>query len=138
MITNTIFNQGFNKIRVVFEFEPNPDYQLIVYEALKDKLTDQMFLDGCNGILNGTTKQEWNNAYGFKGRPAPKDWEDAFLSPYKVKKTKYCSISGRNFETEVFSDKYLEQIQQKQVKPAQISSQNEKNRQSYIEHTKTN
>lgn len=138
ILTFEEFLKGIHLIKEVFEFDSSEIYIEAIYKALGDKLTDQMFLDGCNGILRGTTKQEWNNAYGFRGRPAPKDWEDAFLSPYKVKKTKYCSISGRNFETEVFSDAYLEQIQQKQVKSAQISSQNEKNRQSYIEHTKTN
>lgn len=129
ILTFEEFLKGIHLIKEIFEFDSSEIYIDTIYNALKDKLTDKMFLDGCIGILNGTTKDEWNKAYGFKGRPAPKDWLDAFLAPYKVKKTKYCTISGRNFETEVFLDEYLEQIK---PKPAKILIENEKNRQSYI------
>lgn len=142
MLTIKIFNDGFKKFQLVFEFQPDPEYQAMVYSFLKDKLTDKRFLDTCNNLLKETTKDDWNKAYGFKGRPAVKDWIDAFI-PKAIEKTRYvkCKITGANLKEIYFDypDDYLAELNQnKQGKLEAESSFNKNNRLPQLEAIKTN
>ena len=141
MLTIKIFNDGFKKFQLVFEFQPDPEYQAMVYSFLKDKLTDKRFLDTCNNLLKETTKDDWNKAYGFKGRPAVKDWIDAFI-PKAIEKTRYvkCKITGANLKEIYFDypDDYLEFLNQhKGVKFEKLEGENKNNNQVYINQLKT-
>lgn len=142
MLTIKIFNDGFKKIQLVFEFQPDSDYQQIVYNALKDKMTDRLFIDICNNILKEVSKEDWNKAYGFKGRPSIKDWIDAFV-PAPVEKTRYvaCKITGAMLKETYFDypEYYLREInQQKQVKLEREVSSNENNKLPQLEALKAN
>ena len=141
MLTIKIFNDGFKKIQTIFEFQPEPDYQKMIFDALKYKVNDQIFIDSCNEILKQTSKDDWNKSYGFKGRPALKDWLDAFI-PKTIEKTKYkiCPITGANLKEIYFDypDYYLEFLnQQKQVKIEDSEGKNKKYNQVYLEELKT-
>lgn len=141
MLTIKIFNDGFKKIQTIFEFQPESDYQKMIFDALKDKVNDQIFIDSCNEILKQTSKDDWNKAYGFKGRPALKDWLDAFI-PKTIEKTrsKICPITGANLKEIYFDypDYYLEFLnQQKQDKIEDSGGQNKKHNQVYLEELKT-
>ena len=141
MITIKIFNDGFKKFQLVFEFQPDPEYQAMVYSFLKDKLTDKRFLDTCNNLLKETTKDDWNKAYGFKGRPAVKDWVDAFI-PKAIEKERYvkCPTTGANLKEIYFDypDDYLEELNQhKGVKFEKLEGENKNNNQVYINQLKT-
>ena len=124
-----------------FEFTNSELYTEMVYGALKDRLTDKRFLDTCNNILKETTKDDWNKAYGFKGRPAVKDWVDAFI-PKAIEKSRHvkCPITGANLKEIYFDypDDYLEELNQnKQVKLEAGNSLNKNNRLPQLEAIKT-
>lgn len=141
MLTIKIFNDGFKKIQTIFEFQPEPDYQKMIFDALKNKVNDQIFIDSCNEILKQTSKDDWNKAYGFKGRPALKDWLDAFI-PKTIEKTRYkiCPITGANLKEIYFDypDYYLEFLnQKKQGKIEDSEGKNKKYNQVYLEELKT-
>lgn len=125
-----------------FEFTNSELYTEMVYGALKDKLTDKRFLDTCNNLLKETTKDDWNKAYGFKGRPAVKDWIDAFI-PKAIEKSRYvkCKITGANLK-EIYFDypnDYLEELNQsRRVKLEAGDSLNKNNRLPQLEAIKTN
>lgn len=142
MLKIETFTQGFKKMQLSFEFEPNLEYQGMIYDSLKEKINDKMFMDACNAILKDTSKETWNKAYGFKGRPAVKDWLDAFI-PSVVEKTRYvkCKITGANLKEIYFDypDDYLEELNQnKQGKLEAESSLNKNNRLPQLEAIKTN
>ena len=141
MLTIKIFNDGFKKIQTIFEFQPEPDYQKMIFDALKYKVNDQIFIDSCNEILKQTSKDDWNKAYGFKGRPALKDWLNAFI-PKTIEKTRYkiCPITGANLKEVYFDypDYYLEFLnQKKQGKIEDSEGKNKKYNQVYLEELKT-
>ena len=142
MLTIKIFNDGFKKFQLNFEFQPDPEYQAMIYGALKNKLTDKRYLDTCNAILEGTSKQDWNEAYGFKGRPAIADWLDVFI-PKPVEKTRYvkCPLTGAKLKELYFDypDDYLAELNQnKQGKLEAGDSLNKNNRLPQLEAIKTN
>lgn len=142
MLTIKIFNDGFKKFQLNFEFQPDPEYQAMIYCALKNKLTDKRYLDTCNAILEGTSKQDWNEAYGFKGRPAIADWLDVFI-PKPVEKTRYvkCPLTGAKLKELYFDypDDYLAELNQnKQGKLETGDSLNKNNRLPQLEAIKTN
>lgn len=141
MLTIEIFTNGFKKMRLSFEFPPDIEYQGLIYDVLKFKINDQMFIDACKSILKNTSKDTWNKAYGFKGRPAVKDWLDAFI-PKAIEKTRYkkCPITGANLKEIYFDypDHYLEFLnQQKQGKIEDRKDKNKKHNQVYLEELKT-
>lgn len=142
MLSIKIFNEGFKKIQLVFEFQPDPAYQELIYYALKDKLTDERFLKSCNGILAETSKDDWNKVYGFKGRPAVKDWVGAMV-PQIVEKSRYvkCPLTGAMLKEIYFDypDDYLEELNRfGGVKLEQGASVNKNNRLPQLEAIKTN
>jgi len=142
MLTIKIFNDGFKKFQLNFEFQPDPEYQAMIYGALKNKLTDKRYLDTCNAILEETSKQDWNEAYGFKGRPAIADWLDVFI-PKPVEKKRYnlCEKTGaKSYEIYFdYPDDYLAELNQnKQGKLEAGDSLNKNNRLPQLEAIKTN
>lgn len=142
MLTIKIFNDGFKKFQLNFEFQPDPEYQAMIYGALKNKLTDKRYLDTCNAILEGTSKQDWNEAYGFKGRPAVADWLDVFI-PKPVEKKRYnlCEKTGaKSYEIYFdYPDDYLAELNQnKRGKLEAGDSLNKNNRLPQLEAIKTN
>ncbi len=141
MLTIEIFTHGFKKMRLSFEFPPDIEYQGLIYDVLRNKINNQMFIDSCKSILKNTSKDSWNKAYGFKGRPAIKDWLDAFI-PKAIEKTRYkkCPITGANLKEIYFEypDYYLEFLnQQNQVNIEVSNGKNKKHNQVYLEELKT-
>ena len=141
MLTIEIFTHGFKKMRLSFEFPPDIEYQMLIFDVLKNKINNQMFIDSIKSILKNTSKDSWNKTYGFKGRPAIKDWLDAFI-PKAIEKTRYkkCPITGANLKEIYFEypDYYLEFLnQQKQFKIEVSDGKNKKHNQLYLEELKT-
>ena len=141
MLKIETFSQGFKKMQLSFEFEPNLEYQGMIFDSLKEKINDKMFIDSCNAILEDTSKETWNKAYGFKGRPAVKDWLDAFI-PKVVEKTRYvkCKITGAILVENYldYPDHYLEFLnQQKGGEFKKLEGESENNNQAYINQLKT-
>lgn len=141
MLKIETFTQGFKKMQLSFEFEPNLEYQGMIFDSLKEKINDKMFIDSCNAILKETSKETWNKAYGFKGRPAVKDWLDAFI-PKVVEKTRYvkCKITGAILVENYldYPDHYLEFLnQQKGGEFKKLEGESENNNQAYINQLKT-
>jgi len=85
MINAQIFITGFKKLQLTFEFDPNTEYQEMVYDALKDQINDKIFFNQCSKILLSMTKKEWNDKHGYKGRPSIKDWLEMIIP--KLEKT---------------------------------------------------
>lgn len=141
MLKIETFTQGFKKMQLSFEFEPNLEYQGMIFDSLKEKISDKMFIDSCNAILEDTSKETWNKAYGFKGRPAVKDWLDAFI-PKVVEKTRYvkCKITGAILVENYldYPDDYLEFLnQQKGGEFKKLEGENKNNNQAYINQLTT-
>jgi len=118
MLTNKNFLLNFNILKENFEFTISDIYCKLVFDSLEGKINDKMFIDGCNNILRTTTKEEWNKAYGYKGRPAIADWLNTFI-PAKEKKAIYKtepSTGARLFEIDyVYPDWYLDIIKNKEL-----------------------
>ena len=57
MLKIETFTQGFKKMQLSFEFEPNLEYQGMIFDSLKEKINDKMFIDSCNAILKDTSKE---------------------------------------------------------------------------------
>jgi hypothetical protein len=136
MINRKTFLQGFHLLKENFEFDNSQEYANIIYDTLKNRLDDKMFLDTCNDILLSTTKDDWSKSYGFKGRPAIKDWLDAFI-PEKIEKKRYfdCKITGARLFEIVFDypDYYLKFLNQhKGVKLEASNRENQKKVESII------
>ena len=116
MLNQEVFLRGVKKLQRSFEFVECKDYYFDVFDSLKDKITDRMFMETCKGILQATTKEGWNKAYGHKGRPAIADWLKAFV-PEMQKKTIYkkCPNTGANL-VEIgydYPNWYLQEINNK-------------------------
>jgi hypothetical protein len=80
MLNQELFLSGVKKLQRNFEFLECKEYYFDVFTTLESKINDKMFIDGCNNILRTTTKEEWNKAYGYKGRPAIADWLNIFMA----------------------------------------------------------
>ncbi len=118
MLNQELFLSGVKKLQRSFEFVECKEYYFDIFTALEGKINDKMFIDGCNNILKNTTKEEWNKAYGYKGRPAIADWLNTFI-PAKEKKAIYKtepSTGARLFEIDyVYPDWYLDIIKNKEL-----------------------
>lgn len=135
------FLSGFHLLKENFEFDNSDTYAKLIYDSLKEKINDKMFMDACNEILKDTSKETWNKAYGFKGRPAVKDWLDAFI-PSVIEKTRYvkCKITGAILVERFFDypDHYLEFLnQQKGGEFKKLEGESKNNNQAYINQLKT-
>jgi hypothetical protein len=113
MLTNNNFLINLNILKENFEFTVSDIYCQLVFDSLKDKITDRMFIETCKGILQTTTKEEWNKAYGYKGRPAIADWLKVFVPEMQKKRIyKKCQNTGATLaEIEYnYPDWYLQEI----------------------------
>jgi hypothetical protein len=142
MLNIQTFLKGFHLFKENFDFDNSKSYTEMVYNALKDKLTDERFLKSCNSILASTSKDDWNKAYGFKGRPAIKDWLNAMV-PQVIEKSRYvkCKITGAMLKEIYFDypDDYLQELnQQKGGKIEASSSLKKENRLPQLNAIKTN
>ena len=95
MLNQELFLSGVKKLQRSFEFVECKEYYFDVFDSLKDKITDRMFIETCKGILQATIKEEWNKAYGYKGRPAIADWLKVFVPKMEKKRIyKECPNTG--------------------------------------------
>ena len=97
-------------------------------------------MNSCNAILEDTSKETWNKAYGFKGRPAVKDWLDAFI-PKIIEKSRHkeCKITGAILVEHYFDypDYYLEFLNQQKSKFKKLEGESKNNNQVYLNQLKT-
>jgi hypothetical protein len=118
MLTNKNFLINFHILKENFEFTISDIYCKLVFDSLKSKINDKMFTDGCNNILKNTTKEEWNKAYGYKGRPAIADWLNTFMPAMERKRISKTEPSTGATLTEIaydYPDWYLEIIKNKEL-----------------------
>ena len=113
MLNQELFLNGVKKLQRSFEFVECKEYYFDIFGSLKDKITDKMFIKICKGILQATTKEEWNKAYGYKGRPAIADWIKVFVPEMQKKRIyKKCPNTGATL-VEIgydYPDWYLQEI----------------------------
>ena len=83
MLNYAIFTKGFLTLKTNFEFDNNEIYMELVYENIKEKCGPKRFMICINDLLLNKSKEDWNRAYGFKGRMAVKDWLDIVI-PAKI------------------------------------------------------
>jgi hypothetical protein len=118
MLTNKNFLINFNILKENFEFTISDIYCKLVFDALESKINDKMFIDSCNNILKNTTKEEWNKAYGYKGRPAIADWLNTFMPKMEKKRISKTEPSTGATLTEIVYDYpnwYLEILNNKEL-----------------------
>jgi len=118
MLTNKNFLINFHILKENFEFTISDIYCKLVFDSLESKINDKMFIDGCNNILKNTTKEEWNKAYGYKGRPAIADWLNTFMPAMERKRISKTEPSTGATLTEIvydYPDWYLEIINNKEL-----------------------
>ena len=118
MLTNKNFLINFHILKENFEFTISDIYCKLVFDSLESKINDKMFIDGCNNILRTTTKEEWNKAYGYKGRPAIADWLNTFMPTMEKKRISKTEPSTGATITEITYDYpnwYLEIINNKEL-----------------------
>lgn len=119
-LDRTTFNKMLDTLAKFFEFsrDTSLEYDTMVFDALQAKISEEMFIKTCKDILETTSKDEWNKAYGFKGRPALKDWIDAFVPKMQVVGRKKCKITGQLVDDYQYPENYkqfLNQISKKQL-----------------------
>ena len=83
MLNHTIFSKGLLMLKANFEFDNNEIYMELVYDNIKEKCGPKRFMACINNLLLNKSKEDWNKAYGFKGRMAVKDWLDIVI-PAKI------------------------------------------------------
>jgi len=135
------FLSGFHLLKENFEFDNSDIYTKLIFDSLKEKINNQMFINSCNAILEDTSKETWSKAYGFKGRPAVKDWLDAFI-PKIVEKSRHkeCKITGAILVEHYFDypDHYLEFLnKQKGGEFKKLEGESKNNSQAYLDQLKT-
>lgn len=122
------FSKGFYSLVSCFEFSYDEIYLQLIFNSLKEKISQEIFVKGVNHILENTSKEDWNKAYGFKGRPALKDWIDAFVPKMQVVGKKVCEITGQLVSKWEYPADYQEFLnQQKGGKFDQGTIENKKN-----------
>jgi len=118
MLNQELFLNGVKKLQRSFEFVECKEYYFDIFTALESKINDKMFIDGCNNILRTTTKEEWNKAYGYKGRPAIADWLNAFIPAMEKKRISKTEPSTGATLTKItydYPDWYSEIINNKEL-----------------------
>lgn len=74
-------------------------YKILVYNSLKKEIMDQDFKERAKNIMKQISNKDWNDAYGYGGKPSVKDWIDAFIPPeqwIEQEQNYKCSITGAN------------------------------------------
>ena len=116
------FTTGFYKLVASFEFSFDKIYTQMIYDALKDKINDEIFIETCRNILKTITKQEWNEAYGYKGRPALADWINAFV-PKMIKTGNLvkCKITNQLVDEYKYPENYQKFLDSSKPKKLHLS-----------------
>lgn len=78
------------------EGEKGAIYARMIYEALKDKISDQRMSEDTLRLCKECSAEEWNKLYGFRGKPPLADWLNYFVPKIMRKVDEYytCPISG--------------------------------------------
>ena len=66
-----------------FGFAFTTEYQLLIYNGLKNLVNDQEFIRISHGIIKDTKLTDWSSSYGYRGKPALADWIEAYAPPKK-------------------------------------------------------
>lgn len=99
MLNNKTFTERFLLLSENFGFEASPQYQAMVFTALKDQITTDQFLEGTTWQILNVKAEEWNKVYGYRGKPPIADWVSALIPPEKwieQEQNYKCSITGAN------------------------------------------
>lgn len=107
MLNSEIFVKTLAIFSEIYGFEYSVKYSELVYESLKDKVSNEYFEKVSNSILQQTKLEDWNSAYGYRGKPAIADWADVFIPKKQfVKKAEYykCPITGANLVRHVMTE----------------------------------
>jgi hypothetical protein len=117
------FTTGFYKFVANFEFSYDKIYTQMIYDALKNEISDEIFIETCNKALKEITKQKWNEAYGYKGRPAVADWVNYFISQTRIETNeKYvCEYTGELRKKIVYTESYQKFLDSKKPKKLHLS-----------------
>jgi hypothetical protein len=135
----------------LFEFEENEIYMELVYDNIKEKCGPKRFMACIKDLLLNKSKEDWNKAYGFKGRMAVKDWLDIVI-PAKVVKEYSIKAVGSDFTVKQtyldYPDDYLAELKnhpdrselnsEKKQLEGQQATQNKNNMQTYIKQINNN
>ena len=157
MLNHTIFLQGLMMLQANFEFEDNKIYMKLVYDNIKEKCGPKRFMACIDNLLLNKSKEDWNKAYGFKGRMAVKDWLDIVI-PAKIVIGYYCDYkkgiyrvyNGNLHNMAIFEypADYLAELKnhpdrselnsEKKQLEGQQATQNKNNMQTYIKEINNN
>ena len=146
MLNYAIFTKGFLTLKANFEFDYNEIYMELVYDNIKEKCGPKRFMACIKDLLLNKSKEDWNRAYGFKGRMAVKDWLDIVI-PAKVVKEYSTKAVGSDFTIRQtyldYPDDYLAELEnspnrlklngEKKQPEGQQATQNQKNIQTHIQ-----
>ena len=79
-----LFKKGFIILRENFNFEISAAYLSLIFETLKNRISDEEFNTATNRYLTEVTMEIWNKKYGFNGKPAIADWLEFFTGNKKL------------------------------------------------------
>jgi len=79
MLNPKIFIKTLAIFSEIYGFEYSESYSDVVYESLKNVISDSDFKYISNAILKETKLEDWNKAYGYGKKPAPADWLEVFV-----------------------------------------------------------
>jgi len=99
MLNPKIFIKTLAIFSEIYSFEYSENYSDVVYESLKHVVSDGDFKYISNAVLKETKLEDWNKAYGYKGKPAIADWLEVFVpKPQWIKKDEHYiePITGAN------------------------------------------
>lgn len=150
MLNHTTFLQGLMMLQANFEFEENKIYMKLVYENIKEKCGPKRFMACIDNLLLNKSKEDWNKAYGFKGRMAVKDWLDIVIPAKIIIGYREYKEFGTFRRSPIFEypDDYLAELKnhpdrselnsEKKQLEGQQATQNKNNMQTYIKQINNN
>jgi hypothetical protein len=77
MITKDLFKERILYLELNFNVKCEPAYIKFIYQSATDKFSDDDVRYGFTEIFK-MTKKEWNDLYGYGGKPAVADWINFF------------------------------------------------------------
>lgn len=97
MLNEKTFKENLNLLSENFNFQVTEVYMRLIFNGLKEKISDQRMKEVTEGIVESINLREWNSAYGYGGKPALADWIDVFV-PKLIEKRIYKPhpITGAN------------------------------------------
>ena len=150
MLNYAIFTKGFLTLKANFEFDYNEIYMELVYENIKEKCGPKRFMACIKDLLLNKSKEDWNKAYGFKGRMAVKDWLDIIIPAKIIIRYEVEKYNGNLHKMPIFEypADYLAELKnhpdrselnsEKKQLEGQQATQNKNNMQTYIEQINNN